>query len=152
MHRTRSILFIPLTLVAAAALLACGDEAASDATPVTVQFQATVGGAPFACGATYPAFGPFAGPVQVGDLRLYVHDLALLTAAGEAVPLALAADGHWQSERLAYLDFEDGTGRCQNGTAATRTEVRGTAPAGTYVGLRFTVGVPFDLNVKGRAT
>lgn len=133
-------------LALVAVLSACGEDAAADAAPVTVRFEATVNGAPFACGATYPAFGPFSGPVQAGDLRLYVHDLEMLSATGAATPIALSADGAWQSDRLAYLDFEDGTGGCLNGTTATRAVVEGAAPAGDYVGLRFTVGVPFDLN------
>jgi uncharacterized repeat protein (TIGR04052 family) len=52
----------------------------------------------------------------------------------------------WQLENLALLDFENKTGTCSNGTPATNTTLRGVAPAGAYDGLRFKVGVPFELN------
>ena len=44
------------------------------------------------------------------------------------------------------LDFENGSGPCANGTAATNTSVVGTVPAGDYTGLRFTLGVPEAMN------
>ena len=37
-------------------------------------------------------------------------------------------------------------GTCAGGTTATNTSIRGTYPAGSYTGIKFTVGVPFDLN------
>lgn len=58
----------------------------------------------------------------------------------------------WQSETLALLDFEDKIGRCSEGTADTNTALTGSAPAGTYKGVSFTVGVPSDLNHKDRAS
>jgi uncharacterized repeat protein (TIGR04052 family) len=47
---------------------------------------------------------------------------------------------------VALIDFENGTGPCRNGTTATNTAVRGQVPAGDYVGVELTVGVPFAQN------
>ena len=46
----------------------------------------------------------------------------------------------------ALLDFENATGGCVNGTPDVNDRVTGTAPAGHYTGLRFTLGVPFNKN------
>ncbi len=87
-----------------------------------------------------------AGGVQLSDLRLYVSGIQLVTDNGDLVELRLDTDEFWQQQDLALLDFEDGSGACENGTAETNTALRGVASAGNYVGLKFTVGVPFDRN------
>jgi uncharacterized repeat protein (TIGR04052 family) len=79
-------------------------------------------------------------------VRPVFDPLALVDEAGRAVPVALVQDGVWQIDNIALLDFENGTGPCRNGTTGLNTEVRGTVPAGRYVGLRFTLGVPFARN------
>jgi hypothetical protein len=70
----------------------------------------------------------------------------LTTADGKAIPVQLDQDGLWQYKNLAMLDFEDGTSSCSNGNAGMHKQVTGTVPAGSYTGLRFTVGVPFELD------
>jgi uncharacterized repeat protein (TIGR04052 family) len=82
---------------------------------------------------------------QPVDLRFYVHDVRLVTDGGSEVPLALT-DGPFQRMGVVLLDFEDATGTCDQGDAATNAEIRGTVPAGDYVGIRFRIGVPFELN------
>jgi uncharacterized repeat protein (TIGR04052 family) len=86
------------------------------------------------------------GGVQLTDLRLYVSDIKLGTQSGDFVDLQLDANGPWQQQDLALLDFEDGSGSCENGTAATNTALRGHAKPEDYLGLKFTVGVPFERN------
>jgi len=90
--------------------------------------------------------------VEPLDFRLYVHDVELLDAAGAAVPLALVDDGTWQYKGVALLDFEDKSGTCANGTKELNTSLRGSAPPGTYNGIRFKIGVPFALNHADVAT
>jgi uncharacterized repeat protein (TIGR04052 family) len=71
------------------------------------------------------------------------------------VPVTLEQDGTWQYRNVALLDFENATGTCANGTSATNDRVRGRvmAPAGArFVGLRFKLGVPQDLNHQNQAT
>ena len=146
---------IPVTLVAAAtaALLgACATppapiaSAASGTQPVTLRFAAQVNGEPFACGKSYAGVGTTRSTITPSDWRMYVSEVHLIDTSGRAVPVALTQDGMWQLENIALLDFENGSGPCRNGTAATNTTVRGTVPAGRYVGLRFTLGVPFGRN------
>jgi uncharacterized repeat protein (TIGR04052 family) len=113
---------------------------------VTVRFAAQVNGQPFACGQSYAGVGTTRSTITPSDFRFYVSDLALVDEAGRAVPVKLTQDGVWQLDNIALLDFENGTGPCRNGTSGMNTEVRGTVPAGRYVGLRFTLGVPFARN------
>ncbi|MFN8632968.1 MAG: metallo-mystery pair system four-Cys motif protein [Chloroflexota bacterium] len=119
---------------------------AQESQRVEVHFRAMVGEEPFACGQRYGGIGTTGATVLPSDFRFYVSDVSLLDAGGNAVPLALEQDGRWQFQNVALLDFENKNGPCANGTEETRDLVIGTVPAGTYTGLRFTLGVPFDLN------
>ena len=111
-----------------------------------MRFAAHINGQPFACGQSYASVGTTRSTVTPSDYRFYVSDVSLVDAAGRAVPVTLAQDGIWQLDNIALLDFENGTGPCRNGTTGINAEVRGTVPAGRYVGLRFTLGVPFARN------
>lgn len=119
--------------------------------PVSLRFAANVNGQPFACGQTYTGIGRARSTITPSDFRFYVSEVALVDETGRAVPVALAQDGIWQLDDIALLDFENGTGPCRNGTTGINTEVRGSVPAGRYVGLRFTLGLPFARN-HGDAT
>ena len=120
--------------------------AAAATQPVTVRFAAQVNGQPFACGQSYAGVGTTRSTMTPSDYRFYVSGVALVDDAGRAVPVTLAQDDIWQVDNIALLDFENGSGPCRNGTTGMNTEVRGTVPAGRYVGLRFTLGVPFARN------
>lgn len=113
---------------------------------VALNFKPTVGTEPFACGKSFSGVGTSNATITPSDYALYVHDVKLLTATGAEVPMTLDQDGVYQNGNVALLDFEDGTGACSNGNAATHTAIRGTAPEGKYVGVKFTVGVPFERN------
>ena len=120
-----------------ALLLACGGE-----REVALRFEGLVGDERAACGGTYEGVGTTDTELTLADLRLYVHDVRLVTADGEEHPVALEQDGVWQLEDIALLDFETG-GECPMGTAETNTTVRGTVPSGLDVaGVRFVLGVP----------
>ncbi|MEO1067643.1 MAG: MbnP family copper-binding protein [Cyanobacteria bacterium J06638_6] len=119
--------------------------AAIESQMVTINFAAQVGEATFACGETYE-LGLASTPVSAMDFRFYVSQVAMLDADGNEVPLVLQQDGRWQHQDVALLDFEDKSGACANGTPETRTQVIGSVPAGDYTGLKFTLGVPFNLN------
>jgi uncharacterized repeat protein (TIGR04052 family) len=143
---------LPVAALAAAALLAACSSTAPTATsgsgtqPVTLRFAALVNGQPFACGQSYAGVGTTRSTITPSDYRFYVSDVQLIDASGRAVPVTLAQDGTWQRDGVALLDFENGSGPCLNGTTATNTSVRGSVPAGSYTGLRFTLGVPFVPN------
>ena len=136
---------------AALTLLACGDGDPSSEVHHTLTFAAVAGGRAVACGETF-ALGDPATAAEISDLRFYVHDVRLLTAAGAEVPLALDDDGRWQDGAVALLDFEDKAGACTTGTTDTHTRIDGTAPEGDYTGVAFTIGVPEALNHQDAAT
>jgi uncharacterized repeat protein (TIGR04052 family) len=133
-------------LSALAAAFLSTAAAAQEIAPITLRFAAMVGAEPFACGRTYGGLGSGGASLTPGDFRFYVSDIHLIDESGKAVPLTLAQDGRWQYRDVALLDFETRSGPCLTGTAETRAVVTGTAPAGRYRGLRFTLGVPFALN------
>lgn len=127
------------------------DKGGDEKLKVSLRFHAKVGKSDFACSHKYSAQGTANTTVTPLDLRLFVHAVELIKEDGSKVPLSLIAREPWQSETLALLDFEDKTGRCSEGTAETNTAITGTAPAGSYKGVSFVVGVPDDLNHKDPA-
>jgi len=127
--------------------LGCGEDP-PDARllAVDIPFEARVGAEPFACGRTYTGLGTTASTYEPEDFRVYLHDVRLVTEAGQEVPVTLTEDGAWQKNGMVLLDFADKSGLCTNGTAATNMRLTGTVPEGNYQGLRFTLGVPESLN------
>jgi len=113
---------------------------------VEVSFTGRLAGKPFACGSQYESVGSKKSTVTPQDLRFFVSDIDLLDANGATVPVSLDQDGIWQYKSVALVDLEDGTGGCRNGNAAMHPAVTGVVPAGHYVGLRFSVGVPYELD------
>lgn len=138
------LLSLALTLALTAATLAVPAAAAD--RDITIRFAGKVGDQPFACGSRYPGIGTTGSTITPSDFRFYVSDVALVKADGAEVPLNLKQDGRWQYKNVALIDFEDRSGPCTSGTAETNATVTGTAPDGTYTGIAFTLGVPFDLN------
>ena len=125
-----------LAVLPVIALIAgCGPQAVG----VEIPFVPVFGERIIGCGASDDG-------VSLSDLRLYVANPALLTRDGDRVPLELEPDGRWQQQDLALLDFETGADACENGTAERNLVLRGSARAADYVGLQFTIGVPFDRN------
>jgi len=105
---------------------------------IEIPFVPRFGDRPISCSTT--------AEIALTDLRFYVHDLRLVTIGGSEVAVTLLEDPLWQSNEVALLDFEDGSGACINGTGQTNTVVRGHVPEGDYSGIRFRIGVPEDLN------
>lgn len=134
------------TLVLLLALTPLAAASASETQKVELKFDAVVGSRPFACGQSYEHMGVTGSRITPSDMRFYVSQVELLDGRGQAIPVQLDQDDLWQVEHLALLDFEDGTGPCRNGNPGLHTAITGTVPRGTYRGVRFTLGVPFDLN------
>jgi len=128
----------------------CGDSGSSNQA-VTIEFAAKVGTADFVCGDTYENLGANGTSLQLSDFRFYVQDVELKNADGEYVAVELDTNGNdWQTTNVALLDFEDG---CTDlGNEPMNSVVTGTVPAGTYDGVRFVMGVPFELNHNNPAT
>ncbi len=136
-----------LLLCTLAALGGCSD---SDAEPITLSFTGVVGAEDFVCGESYDGLGSSNTSLTLTDFRLYVSNLRLVDRDGNETPLLLEQDGKWQHEGVALLDFENGCG--DMGNADLNSTVRGTAPPGDYVGVRFHLGVPFAHNHANSAT
>ncbi|SFF19340.1 MbnP family copper-binding protein [Paracidovorax wautersii] len=160
---SRTALCRALALALPVALAACGgggggsDAAAANPTPtpaptpagprsVAITFAAQAGSQAVKCGTPITGLGTGRVSADLHDLRFYVSNVALLNDKGEAVPVTLEASD-WQNQDVALIDLEDGTGACADaGTAAMNLQVKGTVPAGSYQGLKLTVGVPARLN------
>ncbi|MDJ0709687.1 MAG: metallo-mystery pair system four-Cys motif protein [Woeseiaceae bacterium] len=104
---------------------------------LNIPFVATWNGTPVSCGSGDPA---------LSDMRFYISNPQVVAADGEARDVRFAVEHAWQNDAVALVDLEDGTGACQNGTKEVVAEVIGVVRAGEYRTLRFTVGVPFQLN------
>lgn len=118
---------------------------------VDIEFAAMAGDQPVACGTPIEGLGTTAQTAQLKDLRFFVSEVKLITRAGKAVPVKLAKNSAYRVTRVGVgvtlIDLENGTGACaEEGTKGTNAIVRGTVPEGRYVGVRWTVGVPFALN------
>lgn len=124
---------------------ASGASAESDVL-VTIRFKAKVGSRDFACGTSYDAQGSSASTVTPQDMRLFIQDLALLDESGVAAPVTFTDRAPWQAATVGLLDFENQTGGCVDGTPDTNTELTGTVAPGKYTGIRFSNGVPEELN------
>jgi len=114
---------------------------------VSIRFALRVGDQDATCDQSYDGVGASDATVSLRDLRFYVSNVRLLDADGAETPVALTQDDTWQYESVALLDFEDASGECGEGTTTeTNDVVVGTVPAGEYTGVRFELGVPFELN------
>lgn len=143
-----STVAVPLTFAA------CDDDPTQPAGPidVTINFAAAVNGAAFACGQSFDNVGASSTTITPVDFRLYVHDVTLIASDGSEEEVSLTQDGVWQRDNLTLLDFENASGPCVNGTSPMNMSVRGTVPDGTYTGVRFTLGVPEDMNHADQTT
>jgi uncharacterized repeat protein (TIGR04052 family) len=125
---------------ACAAAFTLAGAAPAPAQHVTLRFAATAGEVPVACDARISGVGARASTIVPEDLRFYVSDVRLVAADGAETPLALDEDHAWQSQGVALLSW------CADGRADLHDTVTGTAPAGDYRGVRFSLGVPDRLN------
>lgn len=139
-----------VSLFACAALTAaCGDN---DDRDVALAFRAVVGNQAAACGTTYQGIGTTQSTFGLRDLKMYVSDVALVGRDGKEHPVTLEQDGVWQRDTMALLDFENATGDCSQGTAETNLTVRGTVAGGEFTSVRFTIGLPEEVNHLDAAT
>lgn len=118
---------------------------ASQKQEVTIKFAAQVGDRAFNCGENYKLGKP-ATTFTPLDFRFYISDISLIDSNNKSIPLELNQDGKWQYQNVALIDFENKTGACGNGTTETRDIVVGKVPPGKYKGIKFTLGVPENLN------
>ncbi len=112
-----------------------------------IKFATLAGSTPVDCKSDFADIGNPAASLGVGDMRFFVYDVRLIDDSGNEKPLALTPDGKYQTDSVALLDFEDGTGNCSmDGTKETNERVRGQIDPGTYKGIAFSVGLPDAMN------
>jgi uncharacterized repeat protein (TIGR04052 family) len=147
-----SFSLIVAALAGAGLLSACGGGDAEPTGPQSVEiaFAAVAGSTPVTCATTeITDLGTTNAKGRLRDLRFYVSNAKLIRADGTEVALTLPANDNWNatvgSDAVTLIDLEDRTGACQ-GTADTNTTLKGTVPAGDYVGVTMTLGVPLALN------
>ena len=128
--RPASYLLLVTILVACAACSA-------KSVPVHIEFSASWAGQPVQCDDA---------PLALTDLRFYVSEVLVIDSSGAEHPVSLTPDERWQQENIALIDLENGAGACSNGTSAMNTAIRGTVATSDFAGIRFTIGVPFDMN------
>lgn len=143
-------------LVTAGLLSGCGGSSSSSVDgPVTrtltVPFEAVAGGTAIACGVDIPSQGTAGTTVRVADFRLFIHDVKLVTDEGTELPVTLDASQPSQSDRVVLLDFRDTVGCTAGGepNPSYNDVLVGSVsvdPAQVIDSVRFTLGVPFDLN------
>ncbi len=136
---------LPRAVATAAICLFSAAAMAQSDVPVTLRFAGEVNGTPFSCGTAYEGIGSPPATITPTDYRFYVTDVELLDKEGQATPVAMTDRALWQADGIALIDFEDGSGPCEGGNTALNAVVEGSAPAGDYTGLRFTMGMPFDV-------
>ncbi|GAA6614795.1 MbnP family copper-binding protein [Scytonema sp. NUACC26] len=118
---------------------------AAQTQDIAIKFIGQVGNQPFRCGSNYNLGKP-ATTVTPLDFRFYISEITLIDDNNKAIPLSLTQDGKWQYQNVALIDFENKTGACANGTVETRDLVVGTIPQGKYKAIKFTLGLPDNLN------
>lgn len=150
MNHPKTLRLAAIAAACATLLAACGGGGDDGPKTVALEFAAVAGSTPVKCGTEVTSLGSGNVNAQVKDFRFYVSNVQMLKADGSKVALTLPANDDWNytkdGQAITLVDLEDGTGSCSGGTAATNAVIRGTVPAGDYVGFEATMGVPFALN------
>ncbi len=125
--------------------VSCGGDA--QRTPIVIRFATRAKAASIDCAVPMVMLGDPPQAMRIADFRLFVSDFWLVGADGSEHKMILDADGKWQNETTALLDFENGIGSCAGGTKEINSMVRGSAvSSATTAKIRFTIGVPFAQN------
>lgn len=145
-----------LTVLAVACLAACGSDSDSDDSSnqaVTINFAAGLGTEAMACGERTTAIGSQQTQPEIKDFRLYISNVQVASDDGDFVSVELNSSD-WQQASVALLDFEDGSSSCSGGNAATNHQINAQVSGlkGNVSRLRFTVGVPEELNHLDRTS
>ncbi|GBF43765.1 lipoprotein [Leptospira ellinghausenii] len=111
--------------------------------PVNLNFEALANGQTLVTNADVTADSR---AVRFRDFRFYVSEVKMVRADGSTADVTLLADNVWQSNGVTLVDLET------TQTTETNSKVTGTVAAGSYTGIKFTVGVPESLNHLDRTT
>ncbi len=131
---------------------------AGGSSPQGISFHAVVGDSEAVCAEEITGHGEshssstvtikhVAGVMPIGlkDLRFYVSEFELVNQDDTIITVDVPNTGTWQYSGVTLLDFENGKGNC-SGTSETNSIVQTILENKTYKTIRFTVGVPENLN------
>lgn len=127
-----------------------GSKAGKKTKKVAIAFAAVNGTQPVSCSKPITGLGTTSRTAKLTDLRFYVSGVQLLRKGGGAVNVKLPKS-QWSYTKgksaVTLIDLENGAGDCvTDGTKAMNAFVKGTVPKGKYVGVRYSVSVPENLN------
>jgi uncharacterized repeat protein (TIGR04052 family) len=144
---TSTLIRSALCATALAALTACGGD--SGPKSVTIDFGAVAGTTPITCASSLSDLGSTNATGTLKDMRFYISNVKLVKSDGSTEALVLSTTDNFNatkgSDTVTLIDLEDATGSCA-GTTAMNSSIKGTVPAGDYVGVKMTLGVPFAMN------
>lgn len=132
-------------------LSACGGGSSGDgvtSSEVSIPFAARAGAIDINCDAQLTGLGTDFASGSIRAFAVYIHDVVLINSDGSELPLTLA-DNDWQNGGVALLDYQDKLDNCASDTSKpTNTNLIGSVEGGleNVSGIRFTVGVPDELN------
>jgi uncharacterized repeat protein (TIGR04052 family) len=126
---------------------------------ISINFEAFVGDEILRCSdennnsVVYQNVGLGDNNISIRDFRFFVSEIEMIKQDGTSERLVFDRNNFQYEENgtgSAILDFEDGTGNCKESgnSAETHKSISGQIPDGDYVGMKFYVGVPFDINHK----
>lgn len=110
---------------------------AENPVEVTLRIHDVFGSAPLQLNQTYQTSS--GDNVQFTMIRFYVSEIALIDSLGQEIPVS--------DHKISLVDFSEATAVQQG-----YYEVKMKAQPGTYRGMKFSVGVPFDENHKDAST
>lgn len=118
---------------------------------VAIGFAAVNGSQKVNCAHPIASLGTTSRSAKLNDLRFYVSGVKLLRKGGGAVNVRLPKGSKWSfmkgNSAVTLIDLENGTGACAaEGTKAMNAAVKGTVPKGKYVGVSYSVSVPYPIN------
>jgi uncharacterized repeat protein (TIGR04052 family) len=148
--KSRTRLTIAALGLTAAAALPAQATAHDETQSVKIRFAAVVGDDAVRCNTPIEGLGTTQRTAQLMDLRFFVANVRMVRRNGSSEPVELRGLPRYQERRgkhgVTLIDLENATGACADGTPGTNGLVRGRVHHGKYVGVRFTLGVPFALN------
>lgn len=144
-HRAPLILGLCLLI---AGLTSCADDDdsesnGSESQEVSIVFNAILGDQDFESGSCIEGIGENQRALNVSDFRFYISDVEAHRSDGDWETLELN-DRPWQGDGVTLIDLADT--ETESGSAGVNNYINGQLPDGDYDRLRFTFGVPFELN------
>lgn len=139
---------IGLLLSVSLFLTACSDSANTPVTELSIPFVAKAHQVEIDCDAELVDLGTDDANATIKSFAFYVHDVVLINSDNSELPVSLK-NTDWQGNDVGLIDFQDKTDSCASeDSKPTNSELLGTVRGNLddVVGLRFTVGVPNELN------